>query len=290
MPKNSNNKNNSLNKNYFHVLDDSFKIRKKNFSRNYIFSKNIDDFEFMNQKNVHNENNVTLPSKKISKKYNSYSNIYTLNNSPINYLLKNKKTINNIKINNLQMLHKNFRMRNILEGNNLSKKINISLERNNSKNNKEENKTIKNKNNILENKEDKINKIRLNYTSEKNRNMIFSNNKSSTNIKYSNYNSYVNRLNEKYRYNNDINYKNNNYISNKPNYVYNNSYLNNKNKMSYNNIKLIHNYSQKTKENYYNYKSKDLLYPFEKKKRNRSIFPVNPFDSINCIKVNNFFK
>ena len=149
MPKNSNNKNNSLNKNYFHVLDDSFKIRKKNFSRNYIFSKNIDDFEFMNQKNVHNENNVTLPSKKISKKYNSYSNIYTLNNSPINYLLKNKKTINNIKINNLQMLHKNFRMRNILEGNNLSKKINISLERNNSKNNKEENKTIKNKNNIF---------------------------------------------------------------------------------------------------------------------------------------------
>ena len=96
---------------------------------------------------------------------------------------------------------------------------------------------------------------------------------------------------------------NSKYISKKSNskYIYNNSYNNiikrDKNGLAgKNNIKQIHNYSQKNKDNYniyyQKYKSKDLYSPFEKLKRKKahSIFPVNPFDSINKIKINNFFK
>ena len=303
----SSKKNNSLNNNYFKLLDDSFKIERKKFSRNFIFSKRTDSSDFIFQKDISNKNNTSLPSQKISKKNNSYSNIYTLNNSSINNFLKNKKVfnVNNLNINNLQIMRKNIKTRNLFEelepkNNILLKRVNISLERNNSKNNKEENKIINNKNNILGNKDIKVKNIRLNYTSQKNGTKLFYNNKSSANINLSNFNSYINKINEKYKYNinvlenNNIHNKNANYISNKIKYIYNNDITNNKNIIS-NSNKKIQNYSQKSKDNYYNYKyqnykSKDLFSPFEKKKKkkNHSIFPVNPFDSINYIKVNNF--
>ena len=303
-------KNNALNNNFFKLLDDSFKIERKNFSRNFIFSKRTDSSDFIFQKDISNKNNISLPSQKISKKNNSNTNIYTLNNSSINNIIKNKKVfnVNNLNINNLQIMSKNIKTRNLfeeLEPKNtiLLNRINISLERNNSKNNKEENKIIKNKSNILGNKDNKVNNIRLNYTSQNNGTKLFYNNKSSSDISHSNFNSYINKINEKYRHNtnisknNNINNKNDNYISNKIKHIYNNNIINinNKNIISSNNKK-IQNYSQKSKDNYYNnnyqnYKSKDLFFPFEKlkSKKNHSIFPVNPFDSINYIKVNNFF-
>ena len=300
-------KNNALNNNFFNLLDDSFKIERKNFSRNFIFSKRTDSSDYIFQKDISNKNNISLPSQKISKKNNSNTNIYTLNNSSINNIIKNKKVfnVNNLNINNLQIMSKNIKTRNLFEelepkNNILLKRVNISLERNNSKNNKEENKIIKNKNNILGNKDNKLNTIRLNYTSQKNGTKLFYNNKSSADISHSNFNSYINKINEKYKYNinvpknYNINNKNANYISNKIKYIYNNDIINNKNIISSNNKK-IQNYSQKSKDNYYNYnyqnyKSKDLFSPFEKlkSKKNHSIFPVNPFDSINYIKVNNF--
>ena len=300
-------KNNALNNNFFKLLDDSFKIERKNFSRNFIFSKRTDSSDYIFQKDISNKNNISLPSQKISKKNNSNTNIYTLNNSSINNIIKNKKVfnVNNLNINNLQIMSKNIKTRNLFEelepkNNILLKRVNISLERNNSKNNKEENKIIKNKNNILGNKDNKLNTIRLNYTSQKNGTKLFYNNKSSADISHSNFNSYINKINEKYKYNinvpknYNINNKNANYISNKIKYIYNNDIINNKNIISSNNKK-IQDYSQKSKDNYYNYnyqnyKSKDLFFPFEKlkSKKNHSIFPVNPFDSINYIKVNNF--
>ena len=333
-----NNKNqNSLNNIYLNILEDSFKPVKKIISRNFILSKRTDssDFIFYNKNIEHNkiENNISLPSKRIPKKTNSYSNIYTLNNSPIHPLFKNKNifSINKININNLHLINKNKKIKNLFEemepNTNLLKKVNIS-DRVNSKGNKEDdNKNIiKNKNNKENN-----NNIRLYFTSGKagNRN---NNNTNLLQRNSSNYKSYMNKINEnkifeeypelkdysikkekepmiyfikqkniykkeienKNKYFNNIN--NDQYLSRKPNskYVYN---KNNKNGLSgKNKIKQIQNYSQKPKENYnifyQKYKSKDLYSPFEKLKRKKthSIFPVNPFDSINNIKINNFFK
>lgn len=306
----------SFNNIYFNILDNSYHIIKnKFFSRNITSSKRTDSSDFILYNNKKIENNISLPNKKITKKTNSFSNIFTLNNSPIHYNYKNKNfNINSININNIHLIGKSIKFRNEfgdLNSNNLLKNINISEEANPKSfkdTNKNKNKIIfKNKkdNNIIrlyykyekiDNKNNSTrnsNKINLsnfdnlesihqeNKVKEELKNLSKINDKKS--IEYFKKRNKSKKENEK---NNDIIIKNNlnhrkNYMFNNSNLKYHNSFISNKSNYEKNKKIEIYNYSKKTKDIYLNQKNalKDIGNPFEKlrKKRMNSIFPINPF-------------
>ena len=302
--------------------DSSDFIFYNNFNNNYYNNSKFHN-NYNNREYHKKENNFSLPSKRITKKINSnsYSNIHTSNCSPIHFAIKNKDIfkINNNNIDNLQIINKKRKISDFLEDfetKDLLKLISIS-DRSNSQSIIDDD--IKNKNNnTINNKNSKENNIRLYYTSEKNGNV--NRNEPKTNllrVNYSNFNSYINKIKEKNLMkdyaeskskskveekepsNAILNRKKINFILNKQKYIYNNENIVDKNSINKKNkIKNNHNYSQQTKtktiDNFYvynqNYKSKNILFSFEKIKRKKihSIFPVNPFDSINYIKVNNF--
>ena len=302
--------------------DDSYQSKLNTISRNIFFSKRTDSSDYIFQDKTKTIN----PSKNLTNtKTNSYSNLLTINNnSPIRSTFRNKKifTINNININNLQLMNKNLKIKNIVEdlgSNTLLNNINIS-DRTNSQG-------IKDDKNITNNNFANINsQVRLYYTSEKK-----GNTKNTYNdlhkTKSSKFKSYINKISannllkdysiindyskgKKDEFNSDfkINYKNEkNKINNihlfsssrnsnnkDIQYIYNNSYKDSKHNIrKKNKIKRIHNYWNKTKDTYIKYNNhnfKDMFSPFEKIKRKKvhSIFPVNPFDEINYIKERNF--
>ena len=291
----NNKKQYSFNNIYFHILEDSYQPMNKNMSRNFFLSKRTDISDFMsfNYANDKVENNTSLASKGISRKTNSYSNIYTLNNTGDKYYFNNQNIYNINNINNINSMNY-YQIKNILEDfkyDNISKNIILS----NYMKSKSflNNKNLKAKN-FINNKGYKDNIIRLNYMNYMDENTI---NKTDSNIKIkginnSNFNSYLNKIGRKniikdsnsknkenesninFRKKTDI-YQNEkitdklvldkktindkNYIHNTINkhnskYVYKDSYINNKNNLEKNNrIRHIQNYSQKS--NYYNYKN-----------------------------------
>ena len=143
--------------------DDSYQSKLNTISRNIFFSKRTDSSDYIFQDKTKTIN----PSKNLTNtKTNSYSNLLTINNnSPIRSTFRNKKifTINNININNLQLMNKNLKIKNIVEdlgSNTLLNNINIS-DRTNSQG-------IKDDKNITNNNFANINsQVRLYYTSEK---------------------------------------------------------------------------------------------------------------------------
>ena len=301
----------SFNNIYFNILENPHHtIKNKFFSRNNRSSKKADSSDLILYKKEKRENNISLPTKKITKKTNSFSNIYTINDSPIHYKYKNNFNINSININNIHLIGKTIKLRNVFE-NNLLKNINVS-EADNSKSFKDNNRIINKR--ILKNKKDNNNIIRLHYRYEK----IENKNNSTRNTNKINISTFDNfeslhqksqikeelknlskiedkktieyfkkrnihkKENEK---NNDIIIKNN-LNSGKIYYMFNNnlkfhnSFINNKSNYEKNNKIEIYNYSKKTKDIYLNPKNilKDKDSPFEKlrKKRIHSIFPINP--------------
>ena len=306
----------SFNNLYFSLLDESYQPINKNISRNFVTAKRTDSSDFIFYKKLNKdkiENNISFPSNLISKKTNSYSNIHTLNNSssPIRSHFKNKKifTINNININNLQLINKNLKIKNILEdfeSNNLMNNINIS-DRTNSQGIIDD-KKMKKKGLMNDMNNNIISQIRLYYSSEKMGNKHNSNN-SLHKTNSSNFKSYKNKINSnnlikdytklkecskdkkddcKINFvNKRINYKNDNLKTNNihyyslsssshnknPKYIYDIPYKGIKcNIRKKNKIKQIPNYSKQSNENLINYKNyniKDLLSPFDKLRRKK---------------------
>ena len=302
---NNNKKQYSFNNIYFHILEDSYQPMNKNLSRNFFLSKRTDISDFMsfNYANDKIENNTSLPSKGISRKANSYSNINTINNAGNKYYFNNQNIYNINNINNNINSINYYQIKTILEDfkyDNISKNIILS----NYMKSKSfiNNKNLKTKN-CINNKGYKDNIIRLTYMDD---NTI---NKTDSNIKIkginnSNFNSYLNKIgrkniikdsNSKNKENesninfrkkteiyqnekitdklvlgknaiNDKNYIHNTINKHNSKYIYNDSYINNKNNLEKNNrIRHIQNYSQKS--NYYNYKSDKIKiknYTFER--------------------------
>ena len=178
---------------YFNLLDDSYKPMNKHFSRNNFLKKRFDSSDFISSNFA---DNSPFPSKGISKRTNSFSNIHTLNNTTNKYYYKNQNifNINNININNLQFINKNPIIKNILEDfkhDNISKNIILShIMKSISFINDKKFKTRL----YLDNNTDNI--IRLYYTSEKGINKTDSNVKLKG-INNSNFKSYLNKINGK---------------------------------------------------------------------------------------------
>ena len=177
----NNKKHYSFNNIYFHILEDSYQPMNKNMSRNFFLSKRTDISDFMsfNYANDKVENNTSLPSKGISRKTNSYSNIYTLNNTGDKYYFNNQNIYNINNINNINSMNY-YQIKNILEDfkyDNISKNIILS----NYMKSKSflNNKNLKTKN-FINNKGYKDNIIRLNYMNYMDENTI---NKTDSNIK-----------------------------------------------------------------------------------------------------------